>query len=229
MNSFVSPNVRAIFFDAVGTLIQPYPPAPAVYTEVGHRHGSQLDVATIASRFRTAFEREEEIDRTAGWRTNEVREAERWRRIVRTVLDDVIDPKACFTALFAHFSRPQAWRINPDAARVFPTLAGRGYTLGVASNFDHRLRGIAAGLPEFRLLSHVVISSEVGWRKPAPKFFAALCDQVALPPEQILLVGDDWGNDIQGARASGLQAVLVDPDNRGRTHVRIRCLRELVE
>src|SRR5207302_1039003 len=49
--------VRAVFFDAVGTLIHPEPPAGAVYAEVGRRHGSRLTAAEIARRFAAAFRR----------------------------------------------------------------------------------------------------------------------------------------------------------------------------
>jgi putative hydrolase of the HAD superfamily len=204
-------HVRAIFFDAVGTLIHPEPAAPLVYAEVGHRHGSRLHPAQIAARFRTAFLREEEIDRAASWRSSEAREVERWRHIVADVLDDVSDPAACFETLFTHFGTPQAWRIDADARELVPALVKRGFVLGVASNYDHRLRSVAAGLPEFASLSHLIISAEVGWRKPAAEFFAALCAQTGLPAEQVLLIGDELQNDYEGARAAGLQALLLDP------------------
>ena len=61
-------NVRAIFFDAVGTLIHPTPPASVVYEAVGRRHGSRLGPEAIDLRFRTAFYRQEEIDVSAGFR-----------------------------------------------------------------------------------------------------------------------------------------------------------------
>src|SRR5207253_3715625 len=59
--------VRAVVFDAVGTLITPDPPAPAVYAEVGRKFGSRLGVEVIAARFRAAFRAGEETDRAAGW------------------------------------------------------------------------------------------------------------------------------------------------------------------
>ena len=101
--------VRAVFFDAVGTLIVPDPPAPEAYAAVGRRHGSRLAVATVADRFRAAFRREEESDRAAGWRTDDRREGRRWRSIVAAVLDDVPDAEACFRELWDHFARPAAW------------------------------------------------------------------------------------------------------------------------
>src|SRR5689334_3886912 len=106
----IPPGVRAVFFDAVGTLIHPEPPAPVVYAEVGRSFGSRLTPAEIAARFRTAFAREDALDLAAGLRTNEERERRRWRHIVGAVLDDVSDAGGCFEELFAHFGRPAAWR-----------------------------------------------------------------------------------------------------------------------
>lgn len=207
------PGVRAVFFDAVGTLIYPDPPAPVVYAAAGRARGSRLGVADIAARFRAAFRREEEDDLRDGRRTSEEREARRWRHIVAAVLDDVADPEGCFHELFAHFARPEAWRCVAGAAEVLGGLSRRGYALGLASNYDRRLRTVAAGLPELRPVQHLVISSEVGWRKPAGEFFAALGRAAGLPPDGIALVGDDLGNDYEGARAAGLLPVLFDPGN----------------
>ena len=203
-----------IFFDAVGTLIHPEPSAPSVYTAVGRRFGSRLDEAGIAIRFRAAFRRQEEVDYAAGLRTSEGREVGRWRTIVREVLDDVTDAEACFEELYEHFARPDAWACAPETAEVLGALSSRGHVLGIASNFDHRLHGLLQQLPALRPVQHLVISSEVGWRKPAREFFTEMCRQARAPGEQILYVGDDPINDYDGARAAGLQAVLLDPHHR---------------
>jgi putative hydrolase of the HAD superfamily len=210
----VPPTVRAVVFDAVGTLIFPDPPAPVVYAEVGRRFGQRLDGRAIRPRFAAAFARQEAVDQELGLRTSEERELERWRRIVAEVLDEVSDADACFQELFEHFRRPDAWRCDPDAAAVLDALAQRGYVLGMASNYDRRLRSVVAGLPALKPIQRLIISSEVGWRKPAPPFFAAVCRAVGLPAEQVLFVGDDRANDFNGARAAGLEALLVDPNRR---------------
>src|SRR5262249_5574805 len=155
---------------AVGTLIHPDPPAQLVYSQVGRRFGSRLPAAAIEQRFAAAFQREEALDRQQGLRTSEERERDRWRRIVAAVLDDVADGESCFRELYRHFSCPGAWRVEAGAVGVVEELARRGHTLGLASNYDHRLRSVVAGLPALRGLHHLVISSEVGWRKPAPQF-----------------------------------------------------------
>jgi putative hydrolase of the HAD superfamily len=63
----------------------------------------------------------------------------------------------------------------------------------------------------------LVISSEVGWRKPAAAFYREVCRRSGLEPEQILLVGDDRINDYEGARSAGLQAILLDPAGKSAT------------
>ena len=86
-----------------------------------------------------------------------------------------------------------------------------GVSLCVGSNFDGRLRGVVQGLPELAAwVDSLVISSEVGYRKPHPSFFRAACDHLGLPPERVLCVGDDLENDVRGAIRAGLSGLLLD-------------------
>lgn len=225
------PTVRAWFFDAVGTLIHPEPSAVAVYAAVGRRHGSRLSESDLAARFREAFRAEEQLDHAANWRTSERREEERWRRIVAHVLNDAHDSETVFAELWDHFSRPSAWRCDPDAAEVLTALDRRSATLGIASNFDGRLHSVLDGFPELRLLRHVVVSSEVGWRKPSSAFFDAVVELCDCRPNEVVLIGDDIVNDCDGGRAAGLQTVLLDPQANGSdwTNGRIQRLSDLIK
>jgi putative hydrolase of the HAD superfamily len=229
---FSLPNaIRAIFFDAVGTLICPEPSAIDVYAAVGRSFGSRLDHAAIKARFRAAFRRQEDYDREHGYRTNDEREGLRWRTIVAEVLDDVTDAGTCFRALFAHFANPAAWRCVEEAESVLRDLSEKGYRLGLASNFDKRLHAVVDGLPQLRWLGSRVVSAEVGYRKPHVRFFEKVCEASDAEPGQILLVGDDFANDYEGAVAAGLSAVLYDPasDCVGRSVNRVFALQELRE
>lgn len=227
--SMIPTAIRAVVFDAVGTVIEPAPGAAEIYAEVGGRHGSRLTLAEIRQRFRSAFKREEEYDRRHGQRTSEEREQQRWRTIVAAVLDDVRDPEACFRELFDRFAQPSAWRCLSGVGKTLQALAEGGYQLALASNYDRRLRSVAAGLAELRPLSKLIISSEVGWRKPAAGFFTAVCRTLELPPEQIIHVGDDRENDFDGARAAGLHAILLVPAASQNDGQVIRSLDELLQ
>lgn len=211
--------LRAVFFDAVGTLIHPEPSAAAAYFAIGNRHGSRLDLATIRSAFAAAFRRQDDIDRQNDWRTSEQRELERWRTIVREVLQDVADCGRCFAELYEHFADPAHWRLDPDGCHVLNNLAQRGYSVGLASNFDHRLRRVLAGFPELHRVKEVFISAEIGWRKPSPRFFAEVAKKAELTPQETLYVGDDHDNDFVGALAAGWQAVLLEPATRKTGHI----------
>lgn len=221
--------IRAIYFDAVGTLIHPEPGVAVVYAEAARRFGSRHGAEEILKRFRKAFAAQEAVDRAAGWITSEQRERERWRQIVGHVLDDAADPAGCFEFLYGHFAMPQAWRCDEEAVELFESLAARGYRLGLASNYDHRLHELVRGLGALQRLTHVAISSEVGFRKPAPEFFQYMCRQMGLEASQITYVGDDPVNDYAGASAAGLRGVLFD---RGCRHTnssaeRVKSLRDV--
>lgn len=128
----------------------------------------------------------------------------------------------------------QTWPDRPDLAEemelwllagrfdrpfddTVPALAGlreRGLRLGVLSNFGTHLRDI---LGRVGLLAHfdfVVVSAEVGLAKPDPRIFELALAQAGRPRDRILYVGDHVGDDIEGARGAGIDAVLIDRRDR---------------
>jgi len=235
MSKWVHPGIKAVFFDAVGTLIFPEPGAVAVYAEAARRRGIDVNPAIVRERLWAAYRIEEEVDRRAGWVTSEERERARWRRIVADSLPEVADIETFFHELFDHFSQPTAWTVNPDAERVFSTLRQRGVTLGLASNYDARLHSVIAGHGELApIRDRVVVSATVGFRKPAPEFFREVVRVAGCDVTVILFVGDDIENDYQGAAAAGLQAVLLGPElnsTEANSNIenRIASLAELIE
>lgn len=217
--------IVAAVFDAVGTLIVPNPPAHLVYADCALRHGILIPPNEVRQRFVAAFQGEEEVDRREGWRTGEDRETLRWRRIVSMVLNS--NDQAIFDELWEYFAKPSSWTVLPEVSHTLQVLAQRQLKLGIATNFDRRLYDVMAGFPELAPISCHVISSEVGWRKPAPQFFDAVVRTVGCLRQEILFVGDDRINDYDGARASGLRAVLVDATGQACGGDVISTLKEL--
>ncbi len=207
--------IEGIVLDAVGTLIDPVPSVAEAYAAAAARQGLVVDVAEVKSRFREHF-RNDEVDEQLGpMATDEAIERRRWRRIVANVLPDLPDLDRGFAELWDHFGRPEAWRCFPDVGPGLEALRGRGIPVRVASNFDGRLRAVAAGLPELAgVVDTLVISSEVGHRKPHPAFYAAACASLDLASDRVLCVGDDPENDVLGAERAGLRGVLLDRDGR---------------
>ncbi len=220
--------IRAVYFDAVGTLIFPNPPASAVYAQVAGRHGRTIDPAAISPLLWQQFRIEDDLDRQFGWVTSEERERRRWRNIVSAVLPGSSDE--LFDELFQHFARPSAWVVPDDAARTLTELAAAGYWMGMASNYDRRLESVVQGSAALvSVRGWLVISSVVGVRKPGAGFFAAVVASAGCEPREILFVGDDVENDYEGATAAGLHAVLLDPkDKHPEVARRVRSLGELL-
>ena len=207
--------IEGIVLDAVGTLIEPEPSVAQTYASAALRQGLVVEVAEVKRRFGQHF-RNDEVDEQLGpMVTDEAIEYRRWRRIVANVLPDVPDQDRAFEELWDHFGRPQAWRCFPDVRPGLEALRNAGFPVRIASNFDGRLRAVAAGLDD--LAGHVetlVISSEVTYRKPHAAFYAAACASLRLSPDRVLCVGDDPENDVLGAERAGLRGVLLDRDGR---------------
>lgn len=221
------PPYRAVFFDAVGTVLFPSPSASTVYVEVARRHGLTLDPTAVRERLWEQFRAEERLDREREWVTSEAREEARWRAIVSAAVEGATDD--LFRELYRHFAQPHAWTVPPAAAECIARLHARGVKLGLASNYDSRLETVVAGTPALHpLRDRLVVSSLVGTRKPGRAFFDAVIHSAGCEPADIQFVGDDVENDFLGATAAGMRAVLLDEHGK-HEHIspRVRSLAEL--
>jgi putative hydrolase of the HAD superfamily len=203
--------IRGIVIDAVGTLIKPVPSVAEAYTSAAARQSVVLEPDEVRGRFQVHFQSDAVHAEQGVLSTDEATERRRWRRIVAGVLPEVADQDQAFEELWEHFGQPQSWRCYPDSAPTLHALRAMGFSVCVGSNFDRRLRGVIGGLPELSgWVDALLISSEVGFRKPHPSFFQAACARLGLPPEKILCVGDDVENDVRGAIRAGLAGLLLE-------------------
>jgi putative hydrolase of the HAD superfamily len=203
--------IRGIVLDAVGTLIMPVPSVAEAYTAAARRQGIALEPLEVRARFERHFVSGDVHAANGELSTDEATERRRWRQIVGRVLPEVSDPDRAFGELWDHFGRPDSWRPYPDAGPALRALAQQGIAVCIGSNFDGRLRGVVEGLSELKpWVNSLVISSEVGFRKPHPQFFYVACLHLGLPPSRVLCVGDDMENDVRGAVRAGLSGLLLD-------------------
>lgn len=105
--------------------------------------------------------------------------------------------------------------VTERAAESLSRLRRAGLKLGVVSNSDGRVEQAleAAGLKDY--FDVIVDSALIGAEKPDPRIFQAALDALDVAPEAALYVGDLYEVDIVGARAAGIEAVLLgEPDAR---------------
>jgi putative hydrolase of the HAD superfamily len=202
----------AVSFDAAGTLFHARRPIGELYAGIAARHGVTVGADVIDARFRAAFTKAPPLA-FPDTRRGQIRERERawWRTLVSRVFAGMpfTSFDAYFDDLFAFFASTEPWRIDPDAIAVLEELRGRGLRILVVSNFDSRVRGIIQGLGLAALIDDVVLSSEAGAAKPDPAIFQVALDRAALTADRVVHVGDTVREDFRGARAAGIDVVLV--------------------
>lgn len=111
----------------------------------------------------------------------------------------------------------------PGAHDVLRSLRPR-YRLVIATNAERsggaEVRAALARVGLDALVDGVVSSRDVGARKPDPAFFRAALHAAAaerpLTPQNAVMVGDSWSNDVAGAMAAGLLAIWLNPSGGGR-------------
>ena len=96
-----------------------------------------------------------------------------------------------------------------ETLAVLGELRARGITLAICSNWDWDLEETieAAGLTG--AVDVVVSSAWVGARKPHPRVYQAVLDQVGIAAADALFVGDTWTCDVEGPRAAGLMPLYL--------------------
>jgi putative hydrolase of the HAD superfamily len=99
-------------------------------------------------------------------------------------------------------------KLIPGTKEMLTTLR-QNYRIGLLSNFTHppAASQIIAELDLEPFFDVVLISGDLGYRKPHLSVFEALIDQLGVEKEEIAFVGDDPEADVEGARRAGLQPV----------------------
>jgi putative hydrolase of the HAD superfamily len=104
----------------------------------------------------------------------------------------------------------------PEAEGVLRELGSRGLPLYVVSNWDILLEKVLRDLGWMNYFEAVVVSAVVGSEKPDGGIFEeAIRASGVIDPSRAVHVGNDPVSDVRGARARGLDAVLVDRDGGG--------------
>jgi len=227
---------RAVIFDVNGTLLGYDDPLgfERRFAQACADLGSSVDVEQVVSAFARlqqewAWRREAGIQRAS----NEIqyRRTMTWvYRLMLKALQLSGDLHAMADALYERFVVREGFMpLLSDVHSTLVILQRRGLRLGILSNFPPHLEETLKTHGIHGYFGFFVVSSLVGLEKPDPAIFELAIERAGVPRESILLVGDDPHDDVYGAQAVGLAAVLVDRQDRypqGDT-ARIRSLSQL--
>lgn len=198
---------RAVLLDALGTLVALEPPGPRLRASLRELGG--IDVGTEASE--RGF-----VAEIAHYLANHMRGGDlaglellrdECAEVMREAIGvDELDHATVRRAMLESLR----FTAFPDAAPALRALRGRGMRLVVASNWDCSLPSWLEGAGLWDLLDGAVSSAEVGQPKPSPAVFHAALELAGAEPHEAIHVGDSLEGDVEGARAAGVRAVLVD-------------------
>jgi putative hydrolase of the HAD superfamily len=226
--------IKAVFFDAAGTLIKPARSVGESYAAIAAKHGKEVSSTNITERFRTCFDAAPRLAfPSATEDTVAALERDWWKSLVAQVFEPwspFVRFEEYFAELFAYFASPNAWTLYPEVLETLTSLKERDLILDVISNFDSRLVRILDGLGAGAQFENIFVSSRVGYAKPDGRIFNAALSCHGLAPAQALHVGDSEINDLRGANQAGLKGILVE---RGKTSAaqasdRINSLRSIL-
>jgi len=194
-------STRAVFLDALGTLVELEPP----WVHLAAEMGEEPEALVSAVRKEMAYYKEHshegrDPDSVAALRA-------RCADILSWELDrEVPVAKMMASIRFQPF---------PDAAPALADLRSRGLRLVCVSNWDVSLTEVLerCGLADH--LDGVVTSAGSGSRKPDPVIFSQALEIAGCSAAEALHVGDTPEEDVAGAAAAGIRALLLDREGGG--------------
>jgi putative hydrolase of the HAD superfamily len=202
---------RAILLDAGNTLFYERPSRFDVYAEAARALGLEADLNAVAVAMRTEHER---LPRVEG---EPVRYTDRWfETYVPAVFRSLGAPEPLLVGLASRllerFRRTAMFHLFPETLEVLDALRARGVRTAVVSNWSPRLPGHLAALGVAERVDAALVSAIEGVEKPACAIFERALDRLGVRPQDALHVGDHLVNDVQGARAAGIRALLLSRD-----------------
>jgi len=215
--------VRAVVFDVDFTIARPGPDlGPDGYRRLGERHGLDLDAARYEDARREALvdlKRHPELDH----------DEEIWIRFTQRIIEGMGgrgDTYAAAAEMEGAWAHAHHFELYDDALPVLDALRERGLRVGLLSNSARDLDEFVAhhGLS----VDAVLTSRAHGKTKPHETIFRRMLELLDVLPGDALMVGDTVDDDVEGALAIGMRAVLVDREGRYPERESIDDLRALM-
>ena len=206
--------IRAVFFDAGNTLVRMNYAAIAVELAAHGVRATPDEVQRAEWRARVRLDDEVFAPASGAASTESGSSAGRYVRLILEALgvtdgavaDAMAEWRRAYNAPAGLFTVA-----DPSAEPALELARARGLTAGVISNSNGTIRATLRALGLLPSLDFVLDSAEVGVEKPDPRIFRLALEQAHVAPREAVYVGDLYSVDVRGARAAGLDAVLLDP------------------
>jgi putative hydrolase of the HAD superfamily len=199
-------SLSAVLFDVDFTLARPGPElGPEGYVRAGERHGLTLDAARYEAARDDALV---ELKHHPDFDYDETIWLAFTERIVRGMGGTEPASYECAVEITRGWERHDNFELYEDVVPVLAELRRAGLKIGLVSNSARDVHAFALhhGLD----IDAGITSFHHGKTKPHASIFRAVLDLLEVAPDDAAMVGDTVEDDIEGARAVGMRAVLLD-------------------
>lgn len=219
-----------MLLDALGTLVELEPPAPRLRSELTSRFGVEVPLASCERAigaeiafYRAHLDEGRDPESLAALRR-------RCAAVLRGALprdaqEAAQDLDAVTEALLASLR----FRPYEDVPAALSEWRARGLRLVVVSNWDVSLHDVLTRVGLGPLLDGIVTSAEAGARKPAAAIFERALRLAGVRAGDAVHAGDSADEDVAGARAAGIEPVLVRRADAGAPVPGVRTISRLTE
>ena len=203
-------DLKAVLFDVDFTIARPGPElGPEGYLRVARRHGVDLDVSLYDEARAAALEK---LQKRPDFRHDEELWIQFTQRIVVGMGADPASARQIAYEVERAWENSDNFEIYEDVEPVLAELRAHGLRIGLVSNGARDLREFAR---DHRIDADVTVASRYhGKVKPDPTIFRKALAGLGVEADEAAMVGDHLEDDIEGARALGMRAVLVDREDR---------------
>ena len=219
---------RAVLLDALGTLVELDDPVGGLLRALRSR-GAQTDRRAVGAALRVEIEYYRAEHHVA---VDAASLAELRRGCARVFAGALGAPLADMADDTVHDALLEGLRFRAfdDAGPALAALRAGGARLAVVSNWDVSLHEVLATTGLAAGVDVVLTSAQERTQKPAPELFLRALDRLGgIDPADALHVGDDPVADVGGARAAGVEPVLIDREGVGGPADGARVIRTLAE
>jgi putative hydrolase of the HAD superfamily len=208
------PKPRCVILDVDRTLMEPGEVFSADgYAAMGERYGLALDPARWLEGQAAAL---------AAYRADHharqlLHDDDVFARFAEIVVRTMAGPEAdahtvteCTAGVLAAWNSYENFALYTDVEPCLERLHEAGLRVALLSNTNRDLEAIVDHFDLRAFIDAAVSSAQVGHVKPSPRIFAAALDVMHARADETVMVGDSYEEDVRGALAAGLGAILLD-------------------
>jgi FMN phosphatase YigB (HAD superfamily) len=212
--------IKAVCFDFFNTLAYFEPSREETYSKIASEFGLAVTPEAVGTALPEAdnYWRLENFKSPIRERPDKEKYATYTEYAMRILkgADSPSSPEQALQVLGRAFAIGFKFKAFEDSLDALKAVKSQGLKTGVISNIGQEIDSYCIELGFAQYLDFKVTSFEVGYDKPRPEIFLLALEKAGVLPAEAIFIGDQYEQDILGARGVGMKPVLID--RKGSNH-----------